>query len=455
MKKSKWFIPVAALVILSMILIGCTAKAATETTPATTTEATSAETETTQAEETAPAEEVTLKIMHNWGPEDSKGPAILSIFNDFMKAYPNIKIETEILPDIDIDSKVEVAFQASEEPDIVMQYIGGTNQDWLGDGVTIDVTSLLKEWGLEGIFSDQALKDWTDKDGHLLGFPLEGYAVFNAAYNKKILDAAGVTDIPKTTNDLIAAAEKIKAAGFETFATGGNDWSGFNLATSIITAGVGQDLANQLIGQGRWADNPEAVEAVKLFTSLRDAGVFVSNVEGLDYASANELFYSGKAAILALATWQFGEVPQDMVSDVVMDGFPLPASSPYDKTVVNMGFGGKSLRITRNGAEKLNAVETLTKFFFQPEMIARLVEGGMISPLKETPIDESKLNSLLVEALKANADKFTIISYFDAIMPSKAAADITQTWDAAFIPGTTAEQIITDLDSIISSALEQ
>ena len=68
---------------------------------------------------------ITLRILHNWGPEDSKGPAMQAVFDGFMELYPNVTIETEVLPDPDIPTRVETAFLGGEEPDLIFQnYLG-------------------------------------------------------------------------------------------------------------------------------------------------------------------------------------------------------------------------------------------------------------------------------------------------------------------------------------------
>ncbi len=447
MKKVQWYIIAVVLVIISMILFGCKIPTAVEEAIEEVVE--EVEEVVEEAVEEEVMEDVTIKIMHNWGPESLKAGAIRTIFDGFLEMYPYITIEEEVLSDIDINTKLEVSFQANQEPDIVFQGLYGTNSLWLEDGVTIDATDLLGEWGFDGVFLESALKNWTDSQGRLLGFPLEGYAVYNTSYNKAILDEAGVTEIPKTTDELLAAALKIKDAGFEPFSTGGSDWAGSNNLQCFITTMIGEELALKLYLEGGWADSPEAIAAFELFVELRDAGLFVSNVEGLDYPSANELFYSGKAAILPVASWQFAEIPEDVKANIILGGIPLNPISPYDKPVINMGFDGKSLRITRNGAEKMDAMEKFTKYFYQGEMIAMFVEqSAMVSPLKETPVDMSLLDPLLAESGKiGNTDNFTIIRFFDDIFPTQA--DIWNIYAKAYIPGVTAQEIIDDLDSLL------
>ena len=60
-------------------------------------------------------------------------------------------------------------------------------------------------------------------DGKIYGQPvnMEGYGF---AYNKKLFEKAGITELPKTFSELEAAAKKLKAAGITPFSVGYAEW---------------------------------------------------------------------------------------------------------------------------------------------------------------------------------------------------------------------------------------
>src|SRR5262245_44156984 len=237
MKKRNASTAVALLIISSFVLAACAgaATAAPTSAPAATVAPTSvpptsapppsappapsapAATEAPTAPPTsAPAtqstgQKITLTIWHNWGPDDAKGAPLQSIFKDFMAANPDITIQDSVYVDADIPLKVETASTAKQEPDLVFVQRVGDPLTWTDSGLTLPVNDLIKEWGLDGKFSDVALGNFTLADGKIQAFPLEGY-VWPIWYNTSVFKAAGVP-IPTTTADLIAAAPKIRAAG--------------------------------------------------------------------------------------------------------------------------------------------------------------------------------------------------------------------------------------------------
>lgn len=390
---------------------------------------------------------VVLKIMDNWGLQsDAKGPPLHSIIEDFKAAYPYITVEEEVFTDVEIPTKVETAFLAKEEPDLVFQNLSGASQDWTKDGLTVDVKDMAKSWGLYDTFNADALQQWTDDQGRLRGFPLEGFS-YCVWYNTKILKEAGV-EIPKTTDELFAAAPKIKAAGYDVITSGGADFMGQWDFYFFVSAAIPNDEAVKLYREGGWGQSANARKGVELFVKMRDAGLFPKDVEGLQYDAGRQLYFSGKAAIMHEGSWGFAECPDDVRANTVIGGFPLPAGSPHKAPIHNAGYIGKAIWVTRNGAEKMDAVEKFVKFFFQGPMIARFVEqAGMVSPLKTTPVNEGNLNSLLVQILKAG-DSVTNAEVLDTYVPAKIFEDFLKVANEAFLPGVSVDKILASLDAV-------
>jgi multiple sugar transport system substrate-binding protein len=428
------FLHLAALTSAGAALAACVPPAMPGAAPAAATEAPA-------------AKEVILKIMDNWGAEENaKGPPLHASFADFMALNPDIKIEEEVFGDHEIPQKVVTMYMAGDEPDLVFQNLHQAALDWLDDGVTVDMTDPAKQWGLYDQIKPEAITEWTDGQGRLRAIPLEGYT-WPIWYNTKILGEAGV-EIPKTTDDLVATAEKIRAAGYQPFVTGGLEWTGqFVFFLTLATMLADKEIPG-LYGTGGFASNPNAVAGVDLFVKLRDAGVFVDDVEGMTNAAANEMFYSEKAALMHGGSWFFAECPDEIKEHVVLGGFPLPAGSPHQKPIIYASFEGKGVWITRNGATKMDAAEKFIKFFYQPEIMARFVEqAAMTSPLKETPVDESKLDSLFVQSNKVLGDVEVALIH-KVYIPPAADDNLRRVANETFVPGTSAETILTHMDEV-------
>jgi multiple sugar transport system substrate-binding protein len=452
---------ITLLILLSIVLSACaqaqpTPQAATQAPqePAVAEEpqepaATEAPQEPDTEEPTSPpaaAETTTLKIMHNWAPDDTHHPVLQQVFKDFMAANPDVKIEEEIYSDLDIPIKVETAFLAGQEPDILFNNWAGSRDTWIDQGVTVPVDDLMKEWGFEGRFLPEALQVATDPKGRLVGFPLEGFT-WPVWYNTDILEKAGV-GVPKTVDELIEASKKIREAGYEPFVTGGTDWSGYAVFTTIVQLVLSDEEMREVFGNGGFANNPKAMEGLELFTRLRDEGVFATNTEGLQADAMNAMFFDEKAAMMQAGSWSYAALPEEMQDHVALGGFPILASdSPHEKPAIYAGFG-KGVWITRNGAQKLDAARRFIQYLFSDDVILKFVaDTGMPSPLADTEVPAGLLSPFMQSTVDYVKDA-TIIDITDNYVPQKSFDALYKASALAFIPGTTPEEIAAEFDKI-------
>lgn len=396
---------------------------------------------------TAAPAPVTLTIWHNWGPDDAKGAPLQSIFKDFMAANPNITIKDEVYVDADIPLKVETASAAKQEPDLAFVGPLGSPRSWTDNGITIPVDDLITKWGFAGKFKDNAISDYT-WHGKLQAFPLEG-GTWPIWWNTKVLKASGVDTVPTTTDQLLAMIPKVRAAGFDPAVASGADGMGQYLWTLIIQSGMTDKDAEKAFGTGDFTV-PSVVKGIQLFTQLRDAGFFVKNVEGVDYANGNTLMLAGKIAMSHFGAWEFGDpAAADILPDIQLGGFPLPADSPHKLPVIYAGFTAKGIWVTPNGAEKLDAVKAFVQFIYQPQMMARFVEvAGMTPPLKDVPVDNSKLNPLFVQSLSFQVEP---VESPDLFLPEKIFSTLATVSQEAFTMGNSADKIIADLNALYAA----
>ena len=397
----------------------------------------------------AAAEPVTLKIMDNWdNPGDPKANALTSILKEVQEKYPEIKIEEEVFADTDIPTKVTTAFVAGEEPDLVFQnYPYGGTGDWIANGVAIPVQDLMQKWGLKDIFLEKAIEQYTDNQGNIVSFPVEGFT-WPMWYNMALFKKAGIDAPPQTVDEMVSDAKKLRDAGIQPLVVGGGDWSGQAIFTFINTTVMTDQEFADTYTNGTFSSSPSFMKSLDVFLKLRDNKVFVDHVEGLDYNAMTQMFYQGKAAMMMEGSWGYANLPKEMAQDVVVAGFPIPDGSPRAKPIVEVGYIGKGIWITRNGAKKLDAVEKFVKTFYEPANMARFVEeAAMVSPLKDTPIDQSKLAPLFIQSLKWG-DSVSWVPPIDPYVPGTAWDDFTKVTAEAFLPGTKADKIAKDLEEV-------
>jgi multiple sugar transport system substrate-binding protein len=431
MSKKTLYLIAALLVTVSMVLSAC------------------GPSKTAAPQETAaplvtepPAQPVTLTMWHNWGPDDAKYEAFRSILDDFMAANPDIIIKDEVYVDADIPLKVETAVTAHQEPDLVLSGGIGGAMDWVKNGVAVPVNDYITEWGLGDTFLASAILQYTDKTGNIIAFPLEGFT-WPIWYNNKVLESVGM-GIPTTTDELIALAQALRAAGKDgPVIASGADGMGSYMFYLIVQSAMTDQESIASFGGGDWTI-PNAIKGVETFVQLRDAGVFVDGVEGIDYGGAEARFGAGDVAMCHYGAWAFAdEAMAPVAPNVTLGGFPIPAGSPHTLPVYYAGFSAKGIFITPNGSEKIEAVKRFIQWIFQPEMIGRLVEQAGMSPsIKTVTVDESKLNPLFAQTLHMNAE---VVFILDSYAPGAVMTDLNRITQEAFAPGMTAEQILAQL----------
>lgn len=388
---------------------------------------------------TAASEPVTLVVMHNWPASDPHGAPMQSLFSTFKAANPNVTIQEEVLADSDIQQKVETGFLAGQEPDLVFENLFAQDATWESKGITVAVDQYLQDWGLADKLLPNAIKEYKPF-GPMLAFPAEGFT-WPIWYNKAIFDKAGVA-IPTTIDELIAAAPKIRAAGFQPFAMAGADWPGQTFLQNMSLAYMTDKEGEELWSKGGFADNPKVKAWIDDFVRMRDAGVFADGFEGANYDQMNQLYYDGKAAMLESGSWAYAPTPAAVAQTTVLGGMPLGADTARTRPTSVQAFTGKGIWVTRNGAKKLCTVRDFIKMWYDPAVQAKFVEdAAMVSALKDVPVDSSKLNPLFRQSLTLQ-DSTDLTEVMDLWF--KAGVD-TSVFKSAYLKSTSASDIIQGL----------
>ena len=447
-----------ALVLISLVLSACSPSNPTAQQNQPTAEPQSQETAapapatTSEPQAAQPSgEKVTLTLYTNWAPAEAgqapdKGNILVDVIKEFEAANPGVEIKEEIIPDTDMATKVETAFLANKEPDIILHNWLGPSKDWLSDGVVIPVTPYIKDWGFEGKFKQAALNNYRVGD-EIAAFPLEGFN-WPMWYNTEILEKAGVKNIPTTWDELIDVAQKVRKAGYQPFALGGKDWTGGDWFLTAITAALGNDQTSELFSKGGFSDNADAKAFVEAFVKLRDSKVFVDNVEGMDFDTMNADFFAGKAAMMHGGSWSYADLPKEMSNKVKVGGIPLPPNAKgATKPFWYSSYEGKGVWITRNGSKHLDQIKTFVQTLYQDKYMTRfLEERAMVPPMNEVKYDESVLSPLFAQSLKLDVD------YVNHATVSYAPTSSFDAWytvtATAFVPGTSVDEILKAMDDI-------
>jgi multiple sugar transport system substrate-binding protein len=285
-----------------------------------------------------------------------------------------------------LGEEYEATVLAGEAADVIIVNLFDKSSGWVENGAAIPVNDLLAEWGLDTVIKEAAVKDWTNKNGDVQGFAYQGFT-WPVWYNTDLLEEAGVAGVPKTSDELIAASEKLRAAGIGPMVVGGSDWSGNKLFLQIIQSFMPSEEAAEVFTNGGYCASPNAMKGIDEFVKLRDGGVFVDGVEGYTADLMNAAYYEGKAAIMAAGSWAMPGTPEDIAAATTLGGLPIPAGSVFTKPTAFEGNTGVGFFISPNGQKKLGAVKDFILSFYSADVIGKFVSE--VSVIPTTTIDIS------------------------------------------------------------------
>ena len=303
----------AALLTLSMtaaMLTGCAVSTDTgESAAPAATSSEAAPAETAQATEASgDAIEITWMFWDDLeATEDliSKGyKEVIDRFNaDYAGTY-HVNVITTNLEEY--DTKLNALIAANDTPDIFICNPGPNLTQYVEAGVAADLTDILtnQEADWYGSFSGGIFEKIT-YDGKIMAVPTN-FAAACVFYNTEIFEEAGA-EVPTTFDELLAACEKIQAAGYTPIScSAGTPWCLSMVAGYLCDRVAGPDnLAKLANNEMAWTD-AKHVEAGNKLKELSQ--YFQKSAAGDSNDQATAGLYNGEAAMLIQGSWAIAQI---------------------------------------------------------------------------------------------------------------------------------------------------
>ena len=441
--RSRWLL-VSVASAMSVVLVGCSSG----TSESTSTETTTTESEEAPAPDAEPASELNVLSLYKKTGDVPEGAAINMAVDAFVSATGIPVNFTEAGENL--GEEYEATVLAGQEADVVIVNLFDKSSGWVENGAAIPVNDLLTEWGLNSVIKPSAVQEWTNSNGEVQGFAYQGFT-WPVWYNTDLLQKAGVSAIPQTTDELIAAADALRAAGSGPMVVGGNDWSGNKLWLQFVQMYMPKDEAAEVFTNGGYCASENAMRGINEFVRVRDAGVFVDGVEGYTADQMNASYYGADAAIMPAGSWAMPGTPDEIAAVTELGGLPNGAGAEYSLPTAYEGYTGVGFFISPKGAEKLDAVKEFILSFYQPTVIGKFVSEVAIVPATETDISGSLSDAspLLSQAVTTMPDKVDFALMPDTYVGTRGDA-LTKASALAFGKGVTADEICAAADQAYS-----
>ncbi len=271
---------------------------------------------------------VTLTWWHN-ANQDPGLSAFKKVADDFHSMHPNVSFTVQPIQNEDIKTKIAAALQGTP-PSIFQQWGGGSMATQVESGKLMDMTQAASSWiGSLGA----GVKGWQTSDGKQYGIPYD-YHVVGFWYRTDLFQQAGITDPPKTLDDLLADVTKLKAKGIAPIAVGSKDkWPDAFYYENFVLQECPKATVTSSIAAVKFTD-PCFVKAGDDLKKLLDAKPFntgfLATPAQQGAGSSAGLLANGKAAMELQGDWEMAVLPS-LTSDKnfasKMGWFPFPSIS--------------------------------------------------------------------------------------------------------------------------------
>lgn len=328
----------------------------------------------------------------------------------FNAANPGIRVVQNDQPDA--DTAIRVRLVKDDVPDVMTLNVNGAFAELAQADVFHDFA---REPVLQNV-TEGAVKIVTDlgtaQPGQVPGVPFAMNAD-GIVYNKAIFAKHAIA-VPKTWTQLVAACDKLKAAGvvpvYGTLKMAWTTLPAFNALTGQYATG---DFWKRRDSGGlkfatAWRE-PLAKEA-KLFSYAQP------NKFSVDYDSGNQAFAQGKSAMLLQGSWAI-PVIRGFKPNFDIGVFPYPATDDPAKTMITSGVD-VALTAPKNGPHHAEAMKFI-EFLMRPENVRAYVKAQSAVPtLKNLDPTEPALRDLT-----PYYDQDKVIGFTDHHIPLSVTLD--------------------------------
>lgn len=273
MRKKLWSVLLSTAMV-SGILAGCGVGAAdNQTTAAAAPAAGTTAAETTAA--AAPAEDGgSLVYWSMWESTEPKGKAIQEAVDKFT-ADTGVKVDLQFKGRTGIREGLQPALDTGTNIDMFDEDIDRVNKTW--GQYLMDLEDLVKANVYEATANAGLITACREVGGgKLKSIPYQPN-VFAIFYNKDIFDETGITSVPKTWDELDAACQKIKDAGYIPI-TSDDAYITSNFGYHMCRQ-VGYDAASDIVKNNKWED-PAVLKTAQDYADFAAKGYFSPDIAG-------------------------------------------------------------------------------------------------------------------------------------------------------------------------------
>jgi raffinose/stachyose/melibiose transport system substrate-binding protein len=240
-------------------------------------------------------------------------------YNDYEKRfeakYPGVDLKFEAILDYEKNSKIRIS--SGNYPDVINIPVSIPNNELNKYFAPLDDIKFS---------SDIYFPDYKSDAGKRYGIS-SGNSTVGIVYNKKAFSKAGITTIPKTYTEFLAAAQKLKDAGIVPLASNFKDkwpldaWV-YDVPTLVTGSADHQNKRSE-------SDAPYAIDgaygkAWSILRELKEKGYLEKDINSTNWEQSKKDVAQGKFAMYLLGNWVINQVIENGAASEDIGFFPFP-----------------------------------------------------------------------------------------------------------------------------------
>jgi len=359
---------------------------------------------------------------------------------DFQKAHPNVKIKSVPLQNENFKTKIPIALQSSNPPDIFQNWGGGGLVDQVKAKKVADLTKYVKGW-IKSIGGSAA--GW-QVNGRQYAIPYS-VGVVGFWYNKDLFAKAGV-QAPKTWAQFMEVIAKLKKAGIAPISVGSKDqWPDAFYWDTLAVKACAKSVM-QKAGVTYSFTDPCWVKAGQYQQQLLDAKPFnegfLATPAQTGATSATGLLANGKVAMELQGHWE-ATVTQNLTPDQKVPSFlgwfPFPDISGSKAAPGSMLGGGDGFACSYKAPQP--ACADFLAYLDGPVMQRRIGSTNFGLPVRKGT-ESSVKDPNLREVLQFRSTSPFVQLYLDQAFSASIGQALNAAIADAFAGQATPEQIV-------------
>lgn len=318
--------------------------------------------------------------------------AMTKIAADFEAKNPGVKVTINFS---DVESyKTSIRnFLVTAPPDIAFWFTGARMRAFTKRNLFEDLTSFFAEQKLEEPMKP-FLAAVTDGDKRFM-LPTN-FTTWGFYYNKDVFEKAGLT-APKTWDELMAAAAKLKASGVTPFTIGTRDlWANDLWFDYLNLRENGLDFHMALMDGKEFYTDPRVKKVFDLWADPIKKGYFLDNASSYGWQEAIPLLSQGRAAMYLLGPYVRTSLPAELHDRIGF--FKFPEVKPGVPNFEELSVNGVAIP---SGAKNKALAKQFLAFFAQPDNIAEFAKAGAVLPSRTDVSLDDPFSMSQIEHAKA------------------------------------------------------